>query len=97
MTLLTLDAGVLALQVVAGKAVLEFFASVFPVDQFVVAALMFDMTARAIRVAVAPVQAGLSREAGSDHRMAVQAVVAKNLLLRTVTFPAITESFQERV
>lgn len=97
MTLLTLDAGVFALQVVAGKAVLEFLASVFPVNQFVVAALMLDMTARAIRVAVAPVQAGFGGQAAFDRRMAIQAVVAKNLLLRTVTFAAITESFQKRV
>lgn len=58
---------------------------------------MLDMTARAIRIAVAPVQAGLGGQAAPDRRMAIQAVVAKNLLLRTVAFAAITESFQERV
>lgn len=97
MTLLTFEAGVLAFQFVAGKAVLEFLASVFPVDQFVVAALMLDVTARTIRVAIAPMQASLSGQAALDRRMAIQAVVTKNLLMRTVAFAAVAESFKKRV
>jgi hypothetical protein len=88
------DSLVLSLEFIAGEPVIEFFEAIFPINQVIVAALMFHMARPAFAVGGIGMKPLACPVAFSQIFMAGKAVIRRKLLVGAMTFPAVFNAFE---